>query len=520
MASDGLFLLKEVPYLGKKVKIVLQNENGPCPLLAITNGLLLRGLISLPESKEFVTLDELLAVVAGRMLDANAETCSSPTKNLDEQRLRHPAMQGIADVENVRKNVDDAIAILPKLATGVDVNPRFHSTKAFEFTDEVAIFDLLDVSLFHGWIVDPEDEASAVIGQMSYNQVVEYMINMDIRLSDSSVESHAKLNGLAQDNDVRESLPLSADSPVKLKLIELSGSNGDDWRMRCVFDYPDEVHDLPSTSACKTNHASTSKATGSVSASEMHDYHLISNFLSSNASQLTFQGLYCVCAEMRDGQLGVFFRNNHFSTILKRGTTLHLLVTDLGYKDEPSVVWETLTDVSGNTHYLDGRFNKFEALSSSSHDNHNNDQTSEAPPELWVRTQTPGNDDLLHQSNAASAVQESEAHEDAGDSEVDGVPLSSPTLPYGAVESMYSPDVKSSAYTDHDFALALQLQEEMNEGDGQARQNTAGQEQHRDEVEVERRRLLLEQQQQQMLMMRQRQMEEMERRKKDKCSIM
>lgn len=40
--------------------------------------------------------------------------------------------------------------------TGIDVNPRFHDCRSYEFTDEVAIFDLLDIPLVHGWLVDPQ----------------------------------------------------------------------------------------------------------------------------------------------------------------------------------------------------------------------------------------------------------------------------------------------------------------------------------------------------------------------------
>jgi ubiquitin carboxyl-terminal hydrolase MINDY-1/2 len=36
------------------------------------------------------------------------------------------------------------------------LNPRFHDCRAYEFTDEVAIFDLLQVPLLHGWLVDPQ----------------------------------------------------------------------------------------------------------------------------------------------------------------------------------------------------------------------------------------------------------------------------------------------------------------------------------------------------------------------------
>ena len=45
-------------------------------------------------------------------------------------------------------------------------------------------------------------------------------------------------------------------------------------------------------------------------------------------------------------QLFVFFRNNHFSTLLKKNGELYLLVTDMGYLRESAVVWERLIEVS------------------------------------------------------------------------------------------------------------------------------------------------------------------------------
>ena len=54
MASDApppppSHVLKRVATLGRaRVPIALQNENGPCPLLACANALLLRGEIELP----------------------------------------------------------------------------------------------------------------------------------------------------------------------------------------------------------------------------------------------------------------------------------------------------------------------------------------------------------------------------------------------------------------------------------------------------------------------------------------
>ncbi len=56
----------------------------------------------------------------------------------------------------------------------------------------VSIFDLLDTSLVHGWIVDPEldgPEAAAVVGGRSYNELLELII--------TSLDSHERATAAA-----------------------------------------------------------------------------------------------------------------------------------------------------------------------------------------------------------------------------------------------------------------------------------------------------------------------------------
>lgn len=76
------------------------------------------------------------------MLDANSD-----------ERL---ARMSEEDAASLRQNMSDAINHLPKLTTGVDVNPRFTGIGAFEFTRDIAIFDLLDIRLVHGWLHNPQ----------------------------------------------------------------------------------------------------------------------------------------------------------------------------------------------------------------------------------------------------------------------------------------------------------------------------------------------------------------------------
>ena len=52
------------------------------------------------------------------------------------------------------------------------------SVSGFEFTSESGLFDLFDVVLYHGWLVDPQDEETyQVVSHYSYNQLVEMVVN-------------------------------------------------------------------------------------------------------------------------------------------------------------------------------------------------------------------------------------------------------------------------------------------------------------------------------------------------------
>jgi hypothetical protein len=87
-------------------------------------------------------------------------------------------VQGCAlHADYFQHNINDAIAVLPRLQTGLDVNVRFTGVTDFEYTEECIIFDLLNIQLYHGWLVDPQtEEVSAAVQSLSYNQLVERII--------------------------------------------------------------------------------------------------------------------------------------------------------------------------------------------------------------------------------------------------------------------------------------------------------------------------------------------------------
>ncbi|KAJ6851117.1 uncharacterized protein M6B38_260600 [Iris pallida] len=572
---------KHVQFLGRSTPIILQNDNGPCPLLAICNVLLLRNSLDLgPDSPE-VPLNRLLSAVAEKLIDSNSHI----------------------------QNIGDAIDLLPRLATGIDVNVQFRKINDFEFTRECAIFDLLDIGLYHGWLVDPQDtDTAAAIGSKSYNTLVGEYVSFDTRrlegedkgtveedyvdfvaattatlgvpspclsrgasfddcptpvptgegsrkgdkeeeeeliraLNLSKIEistpanvatlpdtnlapilegsTHIESSGsrkcndsfVAQNVDGSQKLEpadfilpqkCSASSDVKddglqiqlpstetdtsssntntvniknqlvtegsgefiasVDLVEkatidiltpepapsLQSTNGDVFdgsyacegltchrdnqsvSQTCTEDFvtseivqsrADNLADCDSTvssdpvSQCTDLHSSNERKeltnvpeVGSSSPDDsepiyegeehIHDsshsvfevrepvyegeivlaeqsdkivedsatlnsriaqkeYHLIKNFLENSASQLTIYGLFCLQEGLKERELCVFFRNNHFSTMFKFKGELYLLATDQGYIDQPDLVWEKLNEVNGDTVFMTGNFTEF-----------------------------------------------------------------------------------------------------------------------------------------------------------------
>jgi len=81
---------------------------------------------------------------------------------------------------------------------------------------------------------------------------------------------------------------------------------------------------------------------------------LIGEFLQLTSHQLTQHGLIQLHQLKDDSHnVWVFFRNNHFGTLVKHDDGhMYLLVTDLGYASVPEIVWEKLDVIDGNTQHF------------------------------------------------------------------------------------------------------------------------------------------------------------------------
>jgi len=294
-ANDS-YKLKKINFKDKQVSIVLQNTNGPCPLLAVANILLLRGDISIHEDKAVVGADELLGRIGEYLLDTKIE--------IQEQFLA-----------NHERNVSDVIQMLPSTQRGMDVNVQFKGISAFEFTSESMLFDFCNTRLVHGWLVDPQDkEMYDFIHNLSYNQLVEKQIQWQT---------------------------LVVKSPdLSKKLSALSMSEDGDEKARVRDEKEEEANKI------------------------IREGLLAEKFLNESATQITYHGLSELHSGIKEEELCVFFRNNHFCTLYKHNKELLLLATDQGYANEP-LVWEKLNQIDGDSVFLRSDYSRYEALSPS-----------------------------------------------------------------------------------------------------------------------------------------------------------
>ena len=275
----------------RRSPIMVQNSNGPCPLLALVNALVLStpsniktALVETLRVREQVSLGLLLGAVIDELMS--------------ERR---------GDTAQVLPDVSELYAFLLTLHTGMNINPCFilsdsseeKSTSlmdapinepsnsqdfrrpgSFEDTREMKLYSTFAVPLIHGWIPPRTHPAFASLKRAART----YEDAQNIMFREDELEAKLKNHGLNQEEEVM-----------------------------------------------------------------LEDIGIIKYFLSSTATQLTGYGLDTITETLAPGTIAILFRNDHFSTLYRhpKSGQLLTLVTDMGYAGHDEVVWESLVDVSG-----------------------------------------------------------------------------------------------------------------------------------------------------------------------------
>jgi len=97
------FQLKNIRFFGRNCSIICQNENGPCPLLAIANVLILQNRIIIKSERNIISLDRLIQVIANEITD------SAYKENINGD---------VNSNAETHEAVETALTLLPKLNRG------------------------------------------------------------------------------------------------------------------------------------------------------------------------------------------------------------------------------------------------------------------------------------------------------------------------------------------------------------------------------------------------------------------
>ncbi|EST06847.1 Aminotransferase, class IV [Kalmanozyma brasiliensis GHG001] len=315
-AEEAQWSLKDIFWRGRECKIITQNQNGPCSLIALCNILLLRGELQItPPDRPVVSYSYLSQLLA-------------------EHLLTKVGTEGFGG-----EGLEAALSTLPRTQYGLDVDVGFNSITSFAATaandggaGELALFRLCGVPLVHGWLPDPADAPTfqAVQAAGSYNKATDILVRGD-EIAEGAVVRDRGVGLLA----------------AKLA-SESSASNGKQ----------------PERQAWSDEQRTT-----------VRQALALQSFLETQSTQLTYHGLFVLAQEIPAGQPVALFRNSHLSVLYKRlpneGTdvaadgatqpppTLFTLATDASFLMEDEIVWESLVDVDGaSSEFYDGKFHK------------------------------------------------------------------------------------------------------------------------------------------------------------------
>lgn len=280
----------------RRSSMLTQNKNGPCPLLALVNALILRvdddsrsALGAALRTREQVSLGLIIESLVDELTSEGRGGQLAELPDVDELNrfllLLHTGMTANPILA----------APAPPSANSMDAkNSSLHlpvtlnddrKPGAFEDTPEMRLYGAFGVPLVHGWLAPRSDPARGAFARSAAT----YEDAQTILFREEELEDKLSRVGMTTEEQ---------------QLLQ--------------------------------------------------DISSIKAFLESHPTQLTPYGLDIIHESLYPGAFAILFRNDHFSTIYKHpeGGQLFTLVTDAGYSDKDEVIWESLVDVSGQ----DGRF--------------------------------------------------------------------------------------------------------------------------------------------------------------------
>ncbi|KAI9329463.1 hypothetical protein BDR26DRAFT_1011730 [Obelidium mucronatum] len=343
--ANSNFKLKDV---GQTTRILTQNENGPCPLLALANILLLRGDIVIRKEQQSISFDALVELLGDYLVR------KSSTENLKSENNSTESLPGGEGGGNL--NLMQAITLLPTLRDGLDINVTFDSVFGLKILLLWVFSRLLE------WMLVMVGYLLSMIPLMLHN-----LLNLN-HLKEEEVlavfrilykKNVGKVVGIGGFSELRSyNQLLEALVDAEIAATELSGLNDS-----AISDMTRESETLSLDNYTTTTTEKGKTKNAPALEKRMTLGSLAQSFLSSTSTQLTPTGLTQLTKTLAPNSLAILFRNNHFSTLHHHPQLgLFTLVTDEGFLTK-KCVWESLT-VDGDCVFVDAEFGFYVASAS------------------------------------------------------------------------------------------------------------------------------------------------------------
>ncbi|KAL8844176.1 MAG: hypothetical protein Q9176_001582 [Flavoplaca citrina] len=278
--------------------VMVQNANGPCPLLALVNALTLStpaglttALVETLRVREQVSLGLLLEAVIDELMSGRRGDAAHRLPDVSEL---HTFLVNLHTGMNVNPRFINQIATPTHLLDGpIDVSYASGDVRkvgGFEDTPNMRLYATFAVPLIHGWLPRKNHPVCASLNRSAKT----YEDAQSLLFVEEELENKLQAEGLTTEEQ---------------RLLE--------------------------------------------------DVISIKHFLTTSPTQLTDYGLDTLTETLRPGTIAILFRNDHFSTLFKEPHSgrIFTLVTDLGYAGHDEVVWESLIDISGEgSEFFSGDF--------------------------------------------------------------------------------------------------------------------------------------------------------------------
>lgn len=134
--------------------ILLQDINGPCPLIALVNTMFLKAEVEnrnnlLNEIANDPLLEQVL-VFKNYLAGKSTITLNDLLSRLGDLLIKFSEGKQVSDLDKLLES-------LPLLHTGLSVNPDL-SNGEFEKDLAIELFGIFNLTMYHGWIINPEIE--------------------------------------------------------------------------------------------------------------------------------------------------------------------------------------------------------------------------------------------------------------------------------------------------------------------------------------------------------------------------